>query len=301
MTESPLPSPDQVPPARWLAASVQLPPPGEVHLLVEALRRLGGQGIERTPAGSRIRAYFPRPADPPALAHRLTAAIRSATSLDDPAPTWAAVSEEELRELWEAELEPRTISPGITILPEGSPSMPDRPGIVIRMKPGPAFGQGRHPTTQLGLRLLENIVEEASLVLDLGAGSGILAIAAALLGAQQVEAVEGNVQAASHAQDNIVANHLQNRVQVRTQWATPTTLQQMGPYDGAVANLEPPVLIPLLPSLVRCVRPGGWIVVTGVPGGDVVQLRDEFDALPLRLEAEDQLQGWWAGRLLRTC
>jgi ribosomal protein L11 methyltransferase len=313
MTKSTPGAPAEGPGPAWLAVSVQIPPAGETHLLVEALRSKGGQGLERVPTGARIRAYFPERASPERLIEELKAAVRAATSLRDPWLVWERVAEADLQSQWARNLERRIISSGIRIIPSDSPA-PTSPdshgedgevhdageGIAIHLHPGPSFGEGRHPTTRLALRLLEDAVQRDSSVLDVGTGSGILAIAAAHLGARQVEAVEGAPRAAAHARNNVDLNRLQGRIRVRTAWASPATLARMGPYDGATANLEPPILLPLLPSLVARIRAGGWVILTGVPRGERLALLRQVSALHLHLEGEAREGGWWAGHFLKS-
>jgi ribosomal protein L11 methyltransferase len=101
-------------------------------------------------------------------------------------------------------------------------------------------------------------------VLDVGAGSGILAIAAALAGARPVLALEADPLAAAEAARNVAANGVGARVEVRTLCARPSDIGPPGTFDGVVANLEAAHLLPLLPAISAARAPGGWLVISGL-------------------------------------
>ncbi len=121
------------------------------------------------------------------------------------------------------------------------------------------FGTGRHPATRLALVLLEEHVRPGDRVLDLGTGSGILAVAAARLGAGQVLALDVDAAAVAFAQETVSLNGLAGVVEVRRggiESAAP-------PYDAVAANIFPNVLIGLAPNLAAAVRRGGVLVTSG--------------------------------------
>ena len=121
------------------------------------------------------------------------------------------------------------------------------------------FGTGRHPTTQLSLILLEEYVEPGDRVLDLGTGSGILAVAAAKLGASQVLALDIQAAAVAIAQETVSLNGLANVVEVAQgsiELADP-------PYEVVAANIFPNVLIELAPELATAMRQAGVLITSG--------------------------------------
>src|SRR5690606_29236824 len=127
-----------------------------------------------------------------------------------------------------------------------------------------AFGTAEHPTTRGSLRLLDPLVEKGIRVADIGAGSGILSIAAALLGAGRVIAVEMDPWSCRAARENTVLNGVDDRVEIREERVGPELLPGEGPFDGIVANIESGILRPLLPSFARDLRESGWLVLSGI-------------------------------------
>lgn len=187
---------------RWLLLSVAAPPPGEAFLLVDALRRLGARSVERE--GARVVALFSPHAHAEELAAEVGVAVRASTSLTDPAVTWRRLD----RDAWAARL--------------GPPPAPVRVGdLVIRLDPSTAFGTAEHPTTRSSLRLLEGLVARGDRVLDVGAGSAILSIAAVLLGARRADALEADPLACEAARRNVRLNDLAGRVRVRQTHVVP--------------------------------------------------------------------------------
>ena len=131
--------------------------------------------------------------------------------------------------------------------------------ITVRLDPGLAFGTGTHPTTRMCLGwLVQNTVQDRSL-LDFGCGSGVLALAAAQLGAGIVEAVDIDPQAVSACRQNIDKNCLQDRVAV-------SLLTDFEPrrYDILIANILYKPLLQLGRDFSDYVRPGGQIVLSGL-------------------------------------
>lgn len=133
--------------------------------------------------------------------------------------------------------------------------------IVVEIDPGMAFGTGNHPTTQLCLLALQNYVAGGEKVLDVGTGSGILAIAAAKLGAEKVAATEIDRAAAEAARRNVERNGLEDRVTV---YQTDTPESGPGEFDIAVANITADPIMALAPALARAVRKGGMLIVSGI-------------------------------------
>jgi ribosomal protein L11 methyltransferase len=155
---------------------------------------------------------------------------------------------------------------------------------VVRLDPGLAFGTGSHSSTRLVLRFLEKEVQGFERVLDYGCGSGILAIAAAKLGAARSDGVDIDPQAL----EATVANARANAVQVR---ATLPEALASEPYDIVVANILAKPLIVLAPLLGRLTRRGGSLALSGILESQSAEVAgayaDEFDCKPTLLE-----DGW---------
>ena len=161
---------------------------------------------------------------------------------------------------------------------------PPRTAAVVRLDPGLAFGTGSHPSTRLALRFLEQHVRGGERVLDYGCGSGVLAIAAAKLGAAQVDAVDVDAEAVQTA----AANARTNDVTVRV--AAPDALAP-ALYDLVVSNILAQPLILLAPLLASRTSAGGRIALSGILENQAAEVTDAyaafFDAPSARIE-----DGW---------
>lgn len=166
------------------------------------------------------------------------------------------VEEQDWVRLTQSQFDPIPISGRLWIVPSWHET-PDPEAITIVLDPGLAFGTGSHPTTRLCLKWLEANLVGGESVLDYGCGSGILAIAAARLGAVRVEGVDIDPQAVQSAGDNAERNG------VAIAFMLPGQLRP-GLYDVVVANILTNPLKALMPLLAAHVRPGGRIVLSGI-------------------------------------
>lgn len=156
---------------------------------------------------------------------------------------------------------------------------------VIRLDPGLAFGTGTHPTTHMCLRWLANRPAGASLerVLDYGCGSGILAIGAALMGAQAVDAVDIDAAAVTSTIENATRNG------VLLNPGLPDKAR--GPYSVVLANILATPLKLLAPLLAGHVAPGGWLVLAGILERQAEDLQAAY-APWLDVQVADREEGW---------
>jgi ribosomal protein L11 methyltransferase len=141
---------------------------------------------------------------------------------------------------------------------------PEADGAVnVMLNPGLAFGTGTHPTTWLCLEWLDAHPPMGKSVIDFGCGSGILAVAAALLGATHVGAVDHDPQAILATNDNAEKNHVRDRIDACLPKQFQNQLQRE-PVDLMLANILANPLIELAPQLAALVKPGGQIVLSGI-------------------------------------
>ncbi len=161
---------------------------------------------------------------------------------------------------------------------------------------GKIFGSGDHPTTSLCLLELESRLRKGDRVLDLGTGSGVVAIAAALLGAGPIDACDIDPFAVETARKNVAANHLQGQVSV-TLDEVESLLVRVKPrtYDLIISNIIGPVHeANLHAGLGRLLRAGGRIILSGFGEKNIQALRDEFEAQGLELELVRRSGPWVA-------
>jgi ribosomal protein L11 methyltransferase len=177
------------------------------------------------------------------------------------APAFRWVAESDWAEAWKQKLTVMHIGQHIVIRPSWRDYEPVDGDIVIQLDPGMAFGTGLHPTTQLCLTALEQRVSAGMDVLDIGTGSGILAIAAAKLGAGRVAAVDNDPVAVRTARENVIANHMQEIVSV----VAGSLADVSGCYDVVVVNILAPVIIEMLAEGLReRLKPAGCLIAAGI-------------------------------------
>ena len=213
----------------------------------------------------RVRALYGHPVDPDTVRSAFTgvAAVAYVGVREIADRDWLAASREdivpiEIGSLW--------IGPH-----RGVPS-PDR--TVVRLEPGLAFGSGSHPTTRLCLERLAAAPPEEIDVIDYGCGSGILAIAAAALGARRVTALDIDPQARQATADNARINGVSDRVRVVA--ADAATGARVEPASFVVANILAGPLVELAPVLTTLTRPGGDLALSGILEEQADEVADAY-------------------------
>jgi ribosomal protein L11 methyltransferase len=200
--------------------------------------------------------------------------------------------EEDWANAWKAFYGIQRLGKQIVIKPSWLEYKPKEGDVVLDLDPGMAFGTGLHPTTRLCLVALEEQVQPGMKMLDLGTGSGILAIAAAKLGGPEaaVEAVDTDIVAVHATQQNVERNGLSARISVEQGSAEAAKVD--GPYRLVVANILASVIIELAKSLYTLVEPGGTLITSGIiiERGDAVAAALERAGLPVR---ETKREGDW--------
>jgi ribosomal protein L11 methyltransferase len=193
-----------------------------------------------------------------------------------------AVPDEDWVRLTQSQFAPVPITPNFWIVPSWH-EPPAQAKTLIRLDPGLAFGTGTHPTTRMCLRWTARHAAPWPRVLDYGCGSGILAIGAALHGAQQIDAVDIDPAAVVSTQANASANG------VSVNAGLPETAG--GEYDLVLANILATPLKLLAPLLCGHVRPGGHLVLAGILERQADELKEAY-APWCALEVSDTEDGW---------
>ena len=210
---------------------------------------------------SRVVALLEADADVAAMLAEACAAV-----VLDSVPVWTVetVAEQNWVQLTQAQFDPIRVSERLWIVPSWHEA-PDPAAVNLILDPGMAFGTGSHPTTRLCLEWLEQNVSAGCTVLDYGCGSGILAIAAARLGAGAVAGVDIDPQAVEAAQANAERNGV-------TAHFADSTAPVAGEYDLVVANILANPLRVLAPAICAHVRSGGRLALSGI-------LREQADEI----------------------
>ena len=205
------------------------------------------------------------------------------------------VAEEDWASAWKQHYTTFRIGRRVVIRPIWREYTPSPGDVVVSLDPGPAFGTGLHPTTRRCLELLEEYVHPGDRVFDVGTGSGILAIAAAHLGASEVLAVDVDEVAVRAALENVAMNHLSERVAVAEGSADAPLATAT--YDVVVANIIARVIRQIAPQLAAKLAPGGRLIAAGIIADRVEEVADELERLGLVVDR--YVDGDWHALLAR--
>lgn len=193
-------------------------------------------------------------------------------------------------ESWKKYFKPRKIGKRLVVAPTWEEYTPTGDELVVRVDPGMAFGTGQHETTSLCMEALEELVppRAGGRVLDVGTGTGILAIAAVLLGASSGHGTDIDPEAITAALENVAANGLASRLVIDQ--ATLGTIHETFPI--VVANILAEALIEMAPALVPKVAPGGALVLSGILAHLAPGVRAAYQANGLT-RIDERTQGEW--------
>ena len=293
----------------WLSLTVTAPA-SQAEILSEALLQLGALSVDLHDADAdtpQEQAMFGEPGEPAAQLwphNRITALFAEDATIDaimlqathaigldqPPAYNIATLADNDWVRLTQAQFSPIRISPRLWIVPTWhTPS--DPAAINITLDPGLAFGSGSHPTTRLCLRWLDANIKGGESVLDYGCGSGILAIAARMLGAASATGVDVEAQAVQASRDNAAANH------VVANFYLPDAAPKQE-TDIVVANILTNPLKVLAPVLTGHLAFGGHLTLSGILISQEHEVIAAYSPL-IKLEPYAHDDGWTclSGRL----
>lgn len=263
--------------------------------MVDVFFELGAQGVEERDQSTLVKNAEADTVTLVASFETREAADEALGALDeDLNPRIEEVVGDGWRDAWKEHFKPFTLAPGLVVRPPWEAYAASPGERVLELEPGRAFGTGLHETTRLVARALQRHAGELSgrPVLDVGTGSGILAIVALALGAERAVAVDNDPDCIGVVVENAERNGMADRVAAST-----TDVGDVSDvFPVVVANIEARVLIPMAPALGARVAPGGLLVLSGVLAGqedDVRAAYTDFDLL------ENERQGEWVGISLR--
>jgi len=279
---------------RWVRVEVSCPDPWAEELAAEAAE-VFGVGVEMLPAGFCL--YLPGEEVEGTWERDLAAVIeevrhRCFAPLDVSYRT-SIVADEGWADRWKEHFKPLRVGSRFVVCPTWESFDADPRDLVIRMDPGRAFGTGHHETTRLCLERLEVLARDTKTpspgsLLDVGTGSGILAIGAALLGFGPVVGVDVDPEAVEVARENVSLNSLTLRVEVRVGSVGEISKR----FDVVVANLQAYPLMALAPGLVDRTGEGGRLLLSGILLEQERDVRDVYESLGFRSCARGK-QGEW--------
>ena len=296
--------------ATWIELSLRLPA-ADAEIAADALAVIapGGSavdapfrnieperfGVELTGGEAKVRAFFRAPlaATQRRAIRRRLAALPISGAL--PRLRYTELRDADWAEEWKRHFKPLRVG-RLLVQPSWSePADARADDLVITLDPGHAFGTGQHDTTRLCLAALERVLRDGAAVLDVGTGSGILALAAARLGATRVHALDIDADAVAVARENAVRNGLGDCIEVRAgslgaHWPWPE--EPDGAYDCVVMNISSAVVTELLRDAATALRPGGVLVASGFLAEAVTDVEAAARAAGLR-DVSSELDGEW--------
>ncbi|MFJ7646346.1 50S ribosomal protein L11 methyltransferase [Lysinibacillus sp. NPDC097279] len=202
------------------------------------------------------------------------------------------VNEEDWATAWKQYYHPVKISERFTIVPTWEDYTPvSTDELIIELDPGMAFGTGTHPTTVMCLQGLEKVVKEGDTVVDIGTGSGVLSIGAAMLGAKSVHALDLDEVAVRSAQENVALNKVSDKVDVFHGNLLDTVKE---PADVVVANILAEIIMSFTDDAFTIVKPGGLYVTSGIIGAKRDDVKAALEASGFVIEEVLLMEDWVA-------
>ncbi|MBN2005689.1 MAG: 50S ribosomal protein L11 methyltransferase [Anaerolineae bacterium] len=287
----------------WLEVCVQTDPEA-AEAVSEVLSRYTPQGIaidlgdgSTTPTSVTVKAYLDVADDVEAQQRQVAEALWHLSciwpAIQD--PVFARVADQDWAAGWKETIPVLHIGSRVIIKPSWRDYMAQPGEMVLEMDPGMAFGTGLHPTTQLCVEALEVLSEPEMRVLDLGTGTGILALVAAKMGVAEVVAVDNDMNAVVACRRNACANELAHVIR-----PVHGSLEDIsGTYHLVLANILAPVIIGMVEAgLATRVRAGGALVVSGILAEQADDVRVALENSGLQI-AEQRQSGDWIALVAR--
>ena len=292
----------------WLELKIEVPFEF-VEPVAELFRRYGKGGVAIEEAGgwnpdegespperqsAIIRTYMPQT---PAwrsnreMAHIGLQLVRKLTELGELEER--EIAEREWEDAWKAHFTPLRVGRRLLVQPPWKRQDAASGDVVIEIDPGLAFGTGHHPTTHRTLEFMERLVTPGATVLDVGAGSGILSIGAAKLGAAKVVGVEIDLVALRAGRANLRSNKVSGRVRFYA-GSLPNEHVPPGWADLVLANINSVALANLAGELRRAMKPDARLVAAGVLQERRQQVADAFESAGLAFLEERRDDDWLA-------
>jgi len=275
---------------RWISVRVQPgADAGARDACLAALFAVGAQGVHED--GRALVTHFPPHSALEAVHRAVTEADEQAVIETAPVPPidWS--------EAWKSRISSHQLGP-LTVTPPWLAEGMD-PATTIVIDPGMAFGTGEHPTTRGVVRLLPRRLRSGDVVADLGAGSAILSIAAAKLGAARVYAIELDADAIPDAEENVQRNGVADRVHVFEADAG-ALLPLVAPVHLVLANIISSVLIELLPLITMSLTEGGSAILSGILLEERETMCEVLAAHGWSILEEDAEDIWWSVSIVRA-
>jgi ribosomal protein L11 methyltransferase len=269
----------------WWAIDVRTPPEARDKLGAWLVARTG-QAVEERDDGTLV-TFAP---DEHA-AEELIADIAQAADGFAPGTSRRKIEPVDWSTRWRDGLGSRSFG-RLTVAPSWAPALVDSGGPIVVLDPETAFGSGEHGSTRVALSLLERLLQPGDLVLDLGSGSGILALAAVKLGAARAVGIENDPEANVVAACNASRNGVEGLVQFLDGDAGDLA-PLLGPADLVLSNILRSANTALLPAIARALIPGGTAIFSGMEVAESPLFVPALESAGFTVLEERTDTGWW--------
>jgi ribosomal protein L11 methyltransferase len=203
----------------------------------------------------------------------------------------SSIEEINWNEEWEKKTNVIEVSDKIVIKPTFREYLPKENQLVIQIDPKMSFGTGEHETTKLVLQLLDKQIENTKRVLDVGSGTGVLGIAASLLGATEVIGIDNDEWCLENGNENIELNNVSDKVEVRLSEIKNVNDE---PFDLILANINKHILLDIADSIFNLTIPKGKVILSGLLYTDREDILELYLSFDFDLIEEKQLGEWIA-------
>ncbi len=258
----------------WLEISIDIHPVAH-EALSALLFDLGCQGmVTQDFSGHILKAYWPFQQNFEHLQNRINGCLTELGVIFPEARSFKLrlcnLQDRDWGHSWRRFFHPDRVTPNLMIYPAWEPVPESTEGTVIRIDPGPAFGTGQHPTTRMCLRAMEKgVLDGTWSLLDVGTGSGILALYGERIGARRILAIDTDPEALRWAKRNISLNGQSEVIQLSSDPLE--ALEEK--FDLIVANLILGTILDLLPSFPPIIKQDGTLILSGVLREQVPQVK----------------------------
>ncbi|MER3525391.1 MAG: 50S ribosomal protein L11 methyltransferase [Ignavibacteria bacterium] len=266
--------------------------------LVALLSQLGFEGFWED--GSTLRCYMHSRRWQEGMleeVQRVATTVQRSHASPIPSIEVHSVDERNWNEEWEKTIQPIHLTPRIVVAPTWQPYQPSEGELLLTIDPKMSFGTGYHETTRLVLRLLERIITPGCTLLDVGTGTGILAIAAIKLGAARAVGVDNDHWSYENAWENVRLNHVEDRVTIVL--GELSSLPQET-FDVLAANIQRNVIEPMLPRLRGLLARDGKMILSGLLLEDEEPLTRAIHALEMHVVERLTENEWLALLCMNT-
>ena len=260
----------------------------------------GGVQIEDIKSGKiRVSAYFPMDDNVGervfGLRRSLDDIMKQNPDIGDPKISLKRVEDSQWTEGWRSFFKPIPVG-NRTIVYQSWEDIDEFSSrdVRIQIDPGMAFGTGNHATTTLSLELLEKVIKGGEKAIDLGTGSGILAISAIKLGAGNVTAIDIDEKSVEVAKENANINGVGDKIKVICGNLLTGVNDK---YDVIICNILTKIILPLIPSIKDYINPDGSLILSGIMDNEAVQIEDKLSEEKFTILEKIQKDEWVAYRV----